>query len=226
MPQSVVPGARTFHDFRRMLDELARSDRRRRRQHARPHARGHAHGRDASWASTCTARSRSRTRSTRRACSPERPPRHKLATQMGNTGHSSESTPPGRRADPRRGHRPGPRGPCLDQPADLAARPLTGPTDPPPVPEATLHWDLWLGPAPSAALQPTPITRSSGAAGGTSAPAPWATWAATSSTPPSGRSTSATRASVEAESRRPQPETAPPGRSSATSSRPGTPGPR
>ena len=42
----------------------------------------------------------------------------------------------------------------------------------------TLHWDLWLGPAPDA---PTtgPICRSTGAAAGTSAPARWATWVAT-----------------------------------------------
>ena len=48
----------------------------------------------------------------------------------------------------------------------------------------SLHWDLWLGhrpvPAiPSARVAAVPITRSTGAAGGTSAPAPWATWPAT-----------------------------------------------
>ena len=42
-----------------------------------------------------------------------------------------------------------------------------------------LHWDVWLGPAPDAALTATAIIRSPGAAGGISAPAPWATWPAT-----------------------------------------------
>ena len=46
--------------------------------------------------------------------------RHKLATQMGNAGHSSEGTRRVVEADPGRCHRARPRGPRVDQPANLA----------------------------------------------------------------------------------------------------------
>ena len=46
-------------------------------------------------------------------------------------------------------------------------------------PPANLHWDLWLGPAPERPYGERLSSRSPGAAGGISAPGPWATWAAT-----------------------------------------------
>ena len=50
------------------------------------------------------------------------------------------------------------------------------PTEERPVPDG-MDWDLWLGPAPPARTRrPTTLA---GAAGRTSAPAPWATWPAT-----------------------------------------------
>src|SRR5207247_599071 len=54
------------------------------------------------------------------------------------------------------------------------------PTDTPATPR-TLEWSLWLGPVPERPYLPVsaPV---GGAAGGTSAPARWATWAATSLT--------------------------------------------
>ena len=151
-PPSDSPRAKTFHDFRRMFDELHEADRRGGREHARPHPRrGRQAGAGAGQARLLREAAHA-TRSTRRACWPRRPPRHKVATQMGNAGHSSEGDAPGGRADPGRRHRPGPRGPRLDQPADLAAghRPARGP---PPVPQS-LHWDLWLGPAPERPYNP------------------------------------------------------------------------
>ena len=79
----------------------------------------------------------------------------------------------------RAGHGQG--GPRLDQSADLAARRQAARAGRA-VPKH-LHWNLWLGPAPERPY-PTAIIRSTGAAGGTSAPAPWATWPATPSTCP------------------------------------------
>ncbi len=51
--------------------------------------------------------------------------RYKVATQMGNQGTASERPAAGRRGGAERGHRPGPRSARLDQPADLAAGPVT-----------------------------------------------------------------------------------------------------
>ena len=53
-------------------------------------------------------------------------------------------------------------------------------------PPKHLHWDLWLGPAPERPYEPGVYHPQNGAAGGTSAPAPSATWPATSWTCPSG----------------------------------------
>ena len=160
-------------------------------EHARPHARRGRRWPHSSWASTSTARSRSRIRSTRPGCWPRRRPRHKVATQMGNEGHSERGDPPRRRADPAparsaRSARstPGPTG-------RSGRRASTGP--------ATAAGPVVARTGTSGSARrpsgPTtrPITRSSGEAGGTSAPAPWATWAATSSTPRSGPSTCAIR---------------------------------
>ena len=71
----------------------------------------------------------------------------------GQPGHSSEGTRRVVELIRGRRDRPGPRGPRLDQPADLAAgrRPArrTGRRCP-----QSLHWDLWLGPAPERPYHP------------------------------------------------------------------------
>jgi len=78
--------------------------------------------------------------------------RHKLATQMGNAGHSSEGT---RRVVELI------RAGAIGQVREVHAwsnRPIwpqaiDRPTDHPPVP-ASLHWNLWLGPAPERLYHP------------------------------------------------------------------------
>ena len=87
-----------------------------------------------------------------------------------------------RRVDEVRRDRQDPQGGPLER-QELGRR--RAPTDTPPVPE-TLDWDLWLGPAPYRPYHPTVRARRTGGAGGISAPARSATWAATSSTPPGG----------------------------------------
>ena len=132
--------------------------------------------------------------------------KQKVATQMGNQGHSGDNT---RRIVEI--VRSGAIGPVREVHA-WTNRPIwpqgkDRPDRSDPVPDS-LHWDLWLGPAPErpyVANKPDgdssevararrsgtigSTTRSPGAAGGTSAPAPWATWPAISSTLRSGRST-------------------------------------
>ena len=78
--------------------------------------------------------------------------RHKLATQMGNAGHSSEGT---RRVV--EAIQAGAIGPVREVHA-WSNRPIwpqavDRPTDQPPVPPS-LHWDLWLGPAPERPYHP------------------------------------------------------------------------
>jgi predicted dehydrogenase len=76
----------------------------------------------------------------------------KVATQMGNAGHSSENT---RRVVEI--IRAGTIGPVREVHAwtnrPIWPQGIDRPTDTPPVP-AYVHWDLWLGPAPSRAYNP------------------------------------------------------------------------
>ena len=78
--------------------------------------------------------------------------RHKVATQMGNAGHSSEGT---RRVV--EAIRAGAIGPVREVHAwtnrPIWPQAIDRPADRPPVP-ATLHWDLWLGPAPERPYHP------------------------------------------------------------------------
>ena len=78
--------------------------------------------------------------------------RHKLATQMGNAGHSSEGT---RRVVEL--IRAGAIGPVREVHAwtnrPIWPQAIDRPTDHPPVP-SSLHWDLWLGPAPERPYHP------------------------------------------------------------------------
>jgi predicted dehydrogenase len=78
--------------------------------------------------------------------------RHKVATQMGNAGHSSEGT-----RQVVELIRAGAIGPVREVHA-WTNRPIWPqgvdvPADRPPVPKS-LHWDLWLGPAPERAYHP------------------------------------------------------------------------
>ena len=109
----------------------------------------------------------------------------------GQPGPRRRADPPRRRVHPGRPARQGPRGPHLDQPADLAA----GDVRAPPSRAGPRHASTGTsGSARSPIARTTrPMSRSSGAAGGTSAPAPSATWAATSWTCPSGRSICSSR---------------------------------
>ena len=101
----------------------------------------------------------------------------KVATQMGNQGTADAAAAQGGGDGAGRGRGHGQGSPRLDQPADLAAGRRSGPSRrrcP-----TNLKWDLWLGPAPMRPYAQRAIIRSRGAAGGISAPAPWATWPAT-----------------------------------------------
>ena len=88
------------------------------------------------------------------------------------------------------GHRPGARGVRLERPAG-GRRPVVGfPDHGQAERDAAGARDARLGPVagpgPVSALPSDLLPDARGAAGGISAPAPWATWAATSSTRPSG----------------------------------------
>ena len=78
--------------------------------------------------------------------------RRKLATQMGNVGHSSEGT---RRVV--EAIRAGAIGPVREVHTwtnrPIWPQAIDRPTDEPPVP-ASLHWDLWIGPAPDRPYHP------------------------------------------------------------------------
>ena len=116
----------------------------------------------------------------------------------GQPGPRHRRRPAHERVDPGRGHRRGARGPRLVGSGRHASgsRGSAVPPDTPPVPP-TLDWDLWLGPVRERPYHPAYLPRPAGAAGGTSAPVRWATWAATSSTIPSGRWSWARRRAVE-----------------------------
>ena len=104
-------------------------------------------------------------------------------------------------------HRHGARGALLDQSPDLAAghRPAhRGARSPP-----DLRLEPVARPGARAAVQPRPTRRSAGAAGGTSAPARWATWPATCWMPPTGSSTWAIRRASRPRRRSCYAETAP-----------------
>ncbi len=171
------PGARTFHDFRKMLDEL----------HGRIDAvvvstPDHTHAVVAKSAMElgkhvyCEKPLVHSIHEARVLAETAR--RHKVATQMGNTGHSSEGT---RRVV--EAIQAGAIGPVREVHA-WSNRPIwpqgiDRPADRPPVPRRCTGTS-GLAPRPNG---PTtrPTILSSGAAGGISAPAPSATWVATSS---------------------------------------------
>ena len=112
--------------------------------------------------------------------------KYKVATQMGNQGHSCgdmrlicEWIAAGALGAVREVHA------WTNRPFWPQSIEAERPKETPPIP-AGLDWDLWIGPA---AMRPVPSgvsARQRGGRGGTSAPVRWATWAATSSMPPSG----------------------------------------
>ena len=111
-----------------------------------------------------------------------------LVDADGQPGTRRRGRPARLRMDLGRGDRRRQRGPRLDEPADLAAgdrRPDRDPVRPADARLGPLARDRRPG---GRTIRPT--TPSAGAAGGTSAPAPSATWARTSSTSPSGPSSS------------------------------------
>ena len=116
---------------------------------------------------------------------------------MGNQGTAENGLRDAVEIDPGRRHRrrrarstSGPTGRSGRRRRDVVE---PGPTEARRMPPKHVHWDLFLGPGPERPVQQAAITRSTGAAGGTSAPAPWATWPATPPTWPSWPSSSATR---------------------------------
>ena len=183
------PRAKTFHDFRRMLDEL----------HGQIDAvvvstPDHTHAVIAKAAMELGKHvycEKPLTHSIHEArVLAETAARHKVATQMGNAGHSSEGT----RRVVELIHA-GAIGPVREVHAwtnrPIWPQAVDRPADRPPVPRPCTGTS---GSAPLPSGPTTrPITRSTGGAGGTSAPAHWATWAAISSTRRSGPSISAIR---------------------------------
>ena len=107
----------------------------------------------------------------------------------GQPGPRRRRRPPGLRVDLDRGHRQRHRGPLLDQPADLApGRDRRAGRDPLGARRRSTGTSGSARPRSGPTIPPT--TPSSGAASGTSAPAPSATWAPTSWTSRSGPSSS------------------------------------
>ena len=123
----------------------------------------------------------------------------KVATQMGTQIHAERQLPAGRRADPGRGDRPGPRGPRLGRRQVLVGRRAAD--------RDAARPDACTGTSGSARRPSGPTTRPisppTGGGGGTSAAARSATWPATTWTCPSGRSTSGTRSRSRPKGRRP-----------------------
>ena len=104
----------------------------------------------------------------------------------GQPGARHRGRPPDQRVDPGRGDRRGPRGPRLVRPrGTLWKQGIGRPKESPPIP-LDVRLEPLAGPDPGAALQPDLRPARAGGAGATSAPGRWATWAATSSTTPSG----------------------------------------
>ena len=178
------PEAKRYRDWRKMLERGRRASTpcsSPRPTTTTPSSRS----RRCSSASTSTARSRWRTASGRRADGAGRA-RESVATQMGTQGHAFEGT---RRAvEVIRGGAIGEvaRAARLDRPPRrlVAAGRRAADRD---AAGARRGWTGTSGSAPRPSGRTTRRTcRSSGAAAGISAPAPSATWASTTSTPPSG----------------------------------------
>jgi predicted dehydrogenase len=144
-------GARTYHDFRRMFDELHRQI-----DAVVVSTPDHTHAVAAKAALDLGKHvycEKPLTHSIHEArVLAEAAARHKLATQMGNAGHSSEGT---RRVVEL--IRSGAIGPIREVHAwtdrPIWPQAVDVPTGRPPVPKS-LHWDLWLGPAPERPYHP------------------------------------------------------------------------
>ena len=76
------------------------------------------------------------------------PPRQKVATQMGNQGHSERRHPADRRDRPLRRDRPGRARSTPGPTGRSGRRAWTGPSRATAGARPRSHWDLWLGPAP------------------------------------------------------------------------------
>ena len=129
-----------------------------------------------------------------------------VVTQMGNQGHSgSTASSSGLRKCMNENARLATfyERQRLVQSPDLAARHDGAAKSPHPIPEG-VAWDEWVGPVASSVRSTAKlISRSNGAVGGISAPAPWATWPATTWTPPSGPAHLGLPTSIKAEASSP-----------------------
>jgi predicted dehydrogenase len=145
------PEAKTYHDFRRMLDEAHKQI-----DAVVVSTPDHTHAVIARAALALKKHvycEKPLTHSIQEArVLAEASARQKVATQMGNAGHSSEGT---RRVVEL--IRAGAIGPVREVHAwtnrPIWPQAVDRPSDHPPVPP-TLHWDLWLGPAPERPYQP------------------------------------------------------------------------
>ena len=124
--------------------------RRRRRRHARPHPRpGHGRAHCDLGKHVYCEKPLTHTVSEARTIA-ELAAKAKVATQMGTQIHASDNYRRVVEIDPIRRDRAGEAKSTPGRAALGAA--ATRPTDTPPVPP-NIHWDLWIGPAPDAALQ-------------------------------------------------------------------------
>ena len=145
------PRAKTYHDFRRMFDELHKQI-----DAVVVSTPDHTHAVIAKAALELGKHvycEKPLTHSIHEArVLAETAARHKVATQMGNAGHSSEGT---RRVVEL--IRAGAIGPVREVHAwtnrPIWPQAVDRPADRPPVPKS-LHWDLWLGPAPERPYHP------------------------------------------------------------------------
>ena len=107
-------------------------------------------------------------------------PREEGRHADGQPGHGQRRAAQGGGDDQVGGAGHGEGSPRLDRTGRSGRKAARGPT--PSECPPNVHWDLWLGPAPDRPYARRLPSVSPGAAGGISAPAPWATWPATRST--------------------------------------------
>ena len=141
-----------YADFRRMLDQMDKRDRRRGGQHARPHPRrrrgdGDEDGqalllREAAHALHLRGQSDARHRAQVQSGDPD-----------GQPGHGQQRPARGRRGHPRRRARAG-RSRCTSGPTGPSGRRASSARRRRRRSRANLHWDLWLGPAPERPYNP------------------------------------------------------------------------
>ena len=188
------PKAKKYYRLPQDARGTRRQDRRGDRQHARPHPRpGQRHGHADGQALLLPEAADLVDRGSPADADARR--REEALHPDGQPGHRRGRVPLGRRADPLRRARADQGDPRLDQSPDLAAGHRAGPRTHPAFPTTSAGTSSWA-PPPTGRIIPI-TSRSTGAAGSISAPAPWATWPATRSTSPAWRSSCSIPRSVE-----------------------------